>query len=322
MSLGTNTTRVGQATEPGALLDDAALTQQADRFDEESHEPARERTGILGHVGLHAALTAVAVLLSLPFVWMLCTSLKTVGEVGEANWLPSAAQWVNYLNVFDVDNPDINNRGIPFLTFFRNSIFVACWVTFLQVVTSSMAAFSFARLKWPGRDKVFLLYLSTMMLPGLVMMIPNYQIMIGLGLVDTLPGLIIPAAFSAFGTFLLRQFMLTIPASLDEAAMIDGASKMRVFWDVILPLSRPGLVTLTIFTFMGNYNSFFWPLVMLRTEERYTLPVGLLFFDSSRGQQTHLMMAAVTMSVIPMILVFVLLQKQLVKGIQLGAVKG
>ena len=330
MSIGTSTTRVGQATEPGALIDDAALTQQADRFDETGkggggdYQQSHDRRSLIGGVGIHAALTTVALLLSLPFVWMLCTSLKTVGEVSSPNWLPDIPRWFNYYYVFDFNNEarDINDRGVPFHVFFRNSVFVACWVTFLQVVTSSMAAYSFARLQWTGRDKVFLLYLSTMMLPGLVMMIPNYQIMIGLGLVDTLPGLIIPAAFSAFGTFLLRQFMLTIPRSLDEAAEIDGASKFRVFWDVILPLARPGLVTLTIFTFMGNYNSFFWPLVMLRTEERYTLPVGLLFFDSSRGQQTHLMMAAVTMSVIPMILVFILLQKQLVKGIQLGAVKG
>jgi multiple sugar transport system permease protein len=146
--------------------------------------------------------------------------------------------------------------------------------------------------------------------------------MISLGLVDTLPGLILPAAFSAFGTFLLRQFMLSIPASLDEAAEIDGASKWRVFWDIILPMSRPGLITLAIFTFMGNYNSFFWPLVMLKSEARYTLPIGLMYFDGTRGQSTHLMMAAVTMSVVPMVLIFVLLQKYLVKGIQLGAVKG
>ncbi|MEM8783973.1 MAG: carbohydrate ABC transporter permease, partial [Planctomycetota bacterium] len=155
-----------------------------------------------------------------------------------------------------------------------------------------------------------------------VMMIPNYQIMITLGLVDTLAGLILPAAFTAFGTFLLRQFMLGIPASLDEAAEIDGASKWRTYWDVILPLARPGLVTLAIFTFMGNYNSFFWPLVMLKSEHRYTLPIGLLYFDSSAGQETNLLMAAVTMSVLPMIVVFVVLQKQLVAGIQLGAVKG
>ena len=210
----------------------------------------------------------------------------------------------------------------PSPRFYGNSLFVSAWVTFLQVLTSAMAAFSFARLKWPGRDRVFLLYLSTMMLPGLVMMIPNYQIMIDLHLVDTLAGLILPAAFSAFGTFLMRQFMLTIPSSLDEAAAIDGASQWHLFWDVILPLSRPGLITLTIFTFTGTYNSFFWPLVMLKNVQNYTLPIGLLYFDSTRGQTTHLLMAAATMSVLPVVLVFVVLQKHLVKGIQVGAVKG
>lgn len=226
---------------------------------------------------------------------------------------PQTFQFGNYLEVF---------ASIPFLRYYWNSLFIAGWVTFLQVFTSSLAAFAFARLEWPGRDKVFVLYLSSMMLPGLVMMLPNYQIMIALGLVDTLTGLVLPAAFTAFGTFLMRQFMLSIPASLDEAAEIDGAGKWRLFWDVILPLARPGLVTLGIFTFMGNYNSFFWPLVMLKSEHNYTLPIGLLYFDSSAGQETNLLMAAVAMSVIPMVIVFVVLQKQLVAGIQLGAVKG
>ena len=263
---------------------------------------------------LHLALCGVGLLLFLPFLWMLLTSLKTLPEVGARSWLPqSGLQWSNYADVFEV---------IPFARYYINSLFIAAWVTFLQVFTSALAAFSFARLQWPGRDKVFLLYLSTMMLPGLVMVIPNYQIMISLGLVDTMAGLILPAAFTAFGTFLLRQFMLSIPKSLDEAAEIDGASKWRVFWDVILPLSRPGLITLCIFVFMGTYNSFFWPLVMLKSEHKYTLPIGLLSFDSTAGEETNLLMAAVTMAVIPMILVFVLLQKQLVAGIQLGAVKG
>jgi len=226
---------------------------------------------------------------------------------------PRKFRWYNYLEVF---------RSIPFARYYVNSIFIACWVTFLQVFTSSMAAFAFSRLTWPGRDKVFLLYLSTMMLPGLVMMIPNYQIMIGLGWVDTFRGLIIPAAFTAFGTFLLRQFMLSIPREMDEAAEIDGAGKWRLYWDVILPMTRPGLITLAIFTFMANYHSFFWPLVMLKKQQHYTLPIGLLFFDSSAGQETTLLMAAVTMSVVPLVVVFVILQKYLVKGIQLGAVKG
>ena len=264
---------------------------------------------------LHLVLAGLSITLVLPFTWMILTSLKELGEVGLEDWMPAQFKWGNYGAVFRI-------KDIQFGRWYVNSVFVAACVTFLQVLTSSLAAFSFSRLEWKGRDKVFLLYLATMMLPGLVMMIPNYQIMIHLGLVDTLPGLIIPAAFSAFGTFLLRQFMMTIPRSLDEAAEIDGASKWRVYWDVVLPLSRPGLITLAIFTFIGNYHSFFWPLVMLRTTHRYTLPVGLLFFDSSQGQETNLLMAAIAMSVIPMILVFVFLQKYLVKGIQLGAVKG
>ncbi len=269
----------------------------------------------IGIGALHFALALIGLTLCLPFIWMILASLKTLDEISGDNWLPKVFQWQNYRNVFKTD-------GIQFGRWYWNSVFVATWVTFLQVFTSSLAAFSFSRLKWPGRDRVFLLYLGTMMLPGLVMMIPNYQTMIKLRLVDTYAGLIIPAAFSAFGTFLLRQFMLTIPSSLDEAAEIDGASKWQVYWEVILPLCRPGLITLAIFTFIGNYNSFFWPLVMLKSVHRYTLPIGLLFFDSSQGQQTHLLLAAISMSVLPMIILFVLLQKYLVKGIQLGAVKG
>jgi len=262
---------------------------------------------------IHIVLVAVSLTMVLPFLWMVLTSLKPLAEVGVDQWLPSKVQWRNYVEVFEV---------IPFARFYWNSLFIASWVTFLQVFTSSLAAFSFSRLHWPGRDKVFLLYLSTLMLPGLVMMIPNYQIMISLQLVNTYTGLILPAAFSAFGTFLLRQFMLTIPSELDEAAEIDGASKWQLYWDIMLPLSRPCLIALTIFVFMGNYRSFFWPLVMLKSVHKYTLPIGLLFFDSTRGQSTHLIMAAVTMSVVPMIVIFVVLQKYLVRGIQLGAVKG
>ncbi len=266
-------------------------------------------------VVLHVVLALVATSLVLPFTWMILASLKRLDEIGLDSWLPQVFQWSNYKEVFTM-------KGIMFGRWYWNSIFVAFWVTFLQVFTSSLAAFSFARLKWKGRDTVFLMYLATMMLPGLVMMIPNYQNMIYLGLVDTYAGLILPAAFSAFGTFLMRQFMMNIPHSLDEAAEIDGASKWQLYSTVILPLSRPALVTLTIFTFIGNYNSMFWPLVMMKTPERYTLPIGMMAFDSSQGQQTNLLMAAVAMSVIPMIILFIFMQKQLVKGIMLGGVKG
>jgi ABC-type glycerol-3-phosphate transport system permease component len=199
---------------------------------------------------LHIVLTLFSLSLAMPFVWMALTGFKTLDEVGLESWIPNEFIWSNYLEVFETE-------GIQFGRWYWNSIYVAAFVTLLQVFTSSLAAFSFARLQWPGRDKAFLLYLGTMMLPWLVMMVPNYQLMIKLGIVDTYAGLIIPASFSAFGTFLLRQFMLGIPSSLDEAAEIDGANKWQLFWDVILPLARPGLVTLSIFTFIGNYHSFF-----------------------------------------------------------------
>lgn len=261
----------------------------------------------------HLLLTFLGLIMTLPFVWMALTGLKPLAEVANESWIPSEFKWGNFKEVFSV---------IPFGRFYWNSLLVASWVTFLQVITSSLAAYSFSRLHWPGRDKVFLLYLSTLMLPGLVVVITNYQIMIKLGLVDTLVGLVLPSAFTAFGTFLLRQFMLTISPSLDEAAEMDGASKWRIYLDVILPLCRPGLIALTIFTFVGNYQSFFWPLVMMRDQEKYTLPVGLLFFDSEVGQSTHLLMAAVTMSVLPMIILFACLQRFLISGIQMGGVKG
>ena len=281
----------------------------------ENWKPRTDLPLLRKQVVLHLVLITLSLTLVIPFCWMVLTSLKTLEECGLEAWLPAVNQWGNYADVFKVEN-------IQFGRWCLNSLFVAAAVTFLQVLTSSLAAFSFSRLEWKGRDQVFLLYLATMMLPGLVMMIPNYEIMVKLGLVDTYWGLILPGAFSAFGTFLLRQFMLGIPASLDEAAEIDGASKWQLFWEVILPLSRPGLITLTIFTFIGNYHSFFWPLVMLKSTHRYTMPIGLLFFDTSQGQQTNLLMAAITMAVVPLVILFIIGQRHLVKGIQMGAAKG
>jgi ABC-type glycerol-3-phosphate transport system permease component len=264
-------------------------------------------------VSVMVCLIALALTTLAPFLWMVLTSYKPLQEVENANPIPH--QWLpgNYGEVF---------QKVNFARYYANSVFVAAWVTFLTLLTSSMAAFAFCRLKWPGRDMVFKLYLGTMMIPGVVTMIPNYAVAVKLGMLDNFVGLIVPAAFSAFGTFLLRQFMLTIPSSLDEAAIIDGAGPWQVFWDVILPLTRSGMVTLAVFTFMGNYGSFYWPLVIVKSEHMRTLPIGLMYFDSMYGQSTNLLMAASVMSILPPAILFVLLQKQLIKGIQLGAVKG
>ena len=210
---------------------------------------------------------------------------------------------------------------LDFPRWYLNSIFVASWVTTLQVLTSALAAYAFSRIQWRGRDRVFLLYLATMMIPFPVLILPNYQIMVTLGLVNTYTGLILPNAFSAFGTFLLRQFMLTISPSYDEAAQIDGASHLRIFFDVILPLARPGLVTLAIFTSLSNFGSLFWPLVMIKDDHLRTLPIGLLSFLNEYGQQIELLMASTVMYILPLMILFIVMQKQIVAGIQLGGVK-
>jgi ABC-type glycerol-3-phosphate transport system permease component len=248
-----------------------------------------------------------------PFIWMLLTSFKPLQEVESVNPIPT--KWLphNYGDVF---------KQVNFARYYANSVFVAAWVTFLTLLTSSMAAFAFCRLKWKSRDLVFKLYLGTMMIPGVVTMIPNYAVVVQVGMLDSFTGLIVPASFSAFGTFLLRQFMLTIPGALDEAAVIDGATPWSVFWNVTMPMAKPGLIALAVFTFMGNYGSFYWPLILVKSESMRTLPVGLMFFDSMYGSATNLMMAASVMSVLPPAILFIVLQKQLVHGIQLGAVKG
>src|SRR6266542_2288736 len=194
----------------------------------------------------HALLIATAVTLLLPFFWMLASSLKPLSEVESGSLLPKRWQLFyerdqrdptrsirvnNYHEVIASEDP---GRRIPFGRYYFNSVFIASWVTLLQVLTSAMAAYAFSRIRWPGRDRVFLLYLATLMVPGLVTLIPNYWLLQRLHLVNTYTVLIVPASFSAFGTFLLRQFMLGIPTSLDEAAEIDGATRWQVFWDVVM----------------------------------------------------------------------------------------
>lgn len=263
----------------------------------------------------HAVLIAVAIVMMAPFVWMVLASFKTLQDIEGPSLIPPAWHPENYANVFKA--PRIN-----FGRYYFNSLFVAIWVTFLTVFTSALAAYAFARLRWKGRDSVFVLYLGTLMVPGVVTMIPNFALMVKLHLLDSYAGLIVPSAFSAFGVFLLRQFMLTIPTSLDEAARIDGASHWQVFWEIIMPLARSGLITLAIFAFLGNYGALQWPFVMVKSEYLRTLPVGMLYFDTAYGRATNLIMAGSVMAVIPPLILFVVGQKFLVKGIQLGAVKG
>lgn len=261
----------------------------------------------------------------LPFIWMICTAFKSSAEVEGAHFWPKLFSPDNIRIVLQMI-PDPFTRQYVNLSLLRwifNSFFVASWVTALQVFTSCMAAYAFSRIRWRGRDQVFLLYLATMMIPALVLTIPRFQIMVSLRLVNTYQGLIIPGAFSAFGTFMLRQFMLSIPQSYDEAAEIDGAGHLQIFLDVIMPLARPGMITLAIFTFLGNYRSLMWPLIMIKDAHLRTVPIGLLAFQGEYGTQVELLMSATLICLIPLILLFIILQKQLVRGINLsGGVKG
>lgn len=271
-----------------------------------------------------AALCVIGFAISVPFIWMVSASFKPRDEVEDVSIIPRKPTLHNYPIVLDrMPDPGTNRYlELQFGRWYFNSVFVAVGVTVLQVLTSAMAAYAFSRIEWRGRDTVFLLYLATMMIPGVVTMIPNFQIMVSLNFLNTYRGLILPMAFSAFGTFLLRQFMLSIPPALDEAARIDGAGHWRIFWEVTMPLARPGLIALAIFTFLGAYRSFFWPLIMLSQEPLYPMSVGMLALDTTYGRQTELIMAATVMNIVPLVIVFVTLQKFLVKGIQLGSVKG
>jgi ABC-type glycerol-3-phosphate transport system permease component len=270
------------------------------------------------------ALVAFALVMSLPFVWMISASFKPREEVVQLNLVPHHPTVKNYPIVLNMEPDPVQHKklDLSFGRWYFNSFFIAFGVTFLQVLTSALAAYAFARLQWKGRDRLFLIYLATMMIPGVVLMIPNFQIMVDLHFLNTYHGLIVPAAFSAFGTFLLRQFMGSIPRALDEAATIDGAGHWRIFWDVIMPLSRAGIVALGVITFLGSFQSFFWPLIMLNDPQLFPMSVGMITLDSSYDQQTELIMAATVMNVVPLIVVFAIFQKFLVSGLQLGGVKG
>lgn len=238
-----------------------------------------------------------------------------------------AVVWRNYPEAWSRIEVDVKLFGVlpiknAFTIFYLNSIYVAVLVTLLQVLTSSLAAYAFARLQFPGRDSLFLGYLGTMMIPVVVTMIPVFILLKNLGLIDTYAALILPAAFSAYGTFLLRQFFLSIPPELEDAARIDGCGKLGVYWNVIMPLSKPALATLTTFTFLGNWNNFMWPLIVINSIEKKTLPIGLEAFRGLHQTEWTLLMAASMIAVIPVLLVFVFNQRFFIRGILLGGVKG
>ena len=272
------------------------------------------------HIWLHLPMILAAIIFLAPLLWMLSTSLKSedsiVKGLGSLQWWPNPLTWENFSNVL------LKVEEFPVWQWTGNSVFISVVATILVLTVDSLAAFAYSRLQWRGRDRVFSILVATMLVPGQVLLIPTYLLIRALGLFDTYGALIFPAGAGAFGVFLLRQFFMTIPVELEEAARLDGCGPLGVFRHVILPLSKPALATLGIFTFMGTWNAFEGPLIFTDSISMRTLPIGITIFQGRYSTEYGPMMAAAVLAAIPVVLAFVLFQKQIIKGISLSGLAG
>lgn len=268
----------------------------------------------LSHLVLHVLLLVGGVAMLMPFIWMVSTSLKAPNELLRATptFWPEAWRWENYPEVF---------RLVPFGRFYLNTILVTVTRVAGQVLLSSMAAYAFARLRFPGRDVLFLMVLAVLMMPGQVTLVPNYVLLKYLGWLDSYPGLIIPSLFSAFGTFLLRQFFLTLPQELEDAAVLDGCNPLQVYWHIALPLARSALMAFGVLVTLWSWNDFLWPLIITNHTSMQMLSVGINYFQGQFTTNFAVMMAAATVATLPMLIVFVLAQRQLIEGITLSGLR-
>ena len=270
----------------------------------------------IGRVVLYLVVIAFAIFMAQPFVWMVLTSLKEVHEVHRIplSWWPDNPLNVrNYVQIF---------TERPFWLYILNSFVVAIGATLSTLIFSTLAGYTFAKLPVPGKEIMFTLVLATIMLPFEVSAIPLYLIFNQLGLVNTYLGLMAPELVSILGIFLIRQFCETIPSDYLDAARIDGAGEVRVLWAVILPIITPALVTLALIRFIATWNGFLWPLLIVRDETMRTLPLALSFFSGYYGTQYHLLAAAACVSVAPLLILFLVLQRQVVEGVALSGLKG
>ncbi|SDT28744.1 carbohydrate ABC transporter permease [Microlunatus soli] len=268
------------------------------------------------HTASAVLLWIVAIIFLLPVLYAVAVSLKPAADVFDIppTLVGSSIRWQNYVEAMTY---------LPFGKFIANSVLVAGSGTIVVLIVSSTAAYAFARLGFRGRSVIFMIFLCTLMIPQEVLVIPLFIEMQGFGWVDSYPALILPFAFTAFGTFLLRQFFLTVPQEMDDAATIDGAGRFRTFVSIMLPLARPSLAVLAVFTFITYWNSFLWPLVITySTYDKGVVPVGLQLFFSQQGSQWHLVMAAAVVSMVPTVIIVLLLRRHLVSGISTAGLGG
>ena len=263
----------------------------------------------------HLVLIPLAIVMLIPMIWMVITSFETLNETRHFPpiLIPSSIQWQNYTDVL---------QQAPFARWFLNTLVVTVVVVAGNLLFCSLAGYAFARIKFFGRDVVFILVLATLMIPFQVIMIPTFIIVRKLGLIDTLGALIVPNLAGAFGIFLLRQFFRSLPIELEEAARIDGASRLGVLFKIVLPLSGPVLATVAVVTFLWTWNDFLWPLVTIYSPNNMTLQLGLTTFQGAHSTNTHLLMAANVMSVLPVLFLFVFAQRFFIRGIATSGLKG
>ncbi|OMF18914.1 sugar ABC transporter ATP-binding protein [Paenibacillus sp. FSL H7-0331] len=277
-------------------------------------ETASRRMGVTAH---YAILTLFSLLLLFPFIWMISTSLKEPSQifVFPPVFLPSPIRWVNYTEVLHL---------IPFHLFYFNSLYIAIVVVIGTIFFASLAGYAIGRIPFAGRNLIFLLLLSTMMVPSEVTAIPLFLFMRDIGFINThLPLIILPifGAGGVFGVFVMRQFFLGMPKDLEEAAMIDGCSQFRIYWNIMVPLARPAIATLTIFTFLTSWNDFFEPLIFINDRKLMTLPLALSLFTDEAGTSWHHLMSASTMATLPLLIVFFFAQKQFIEGVAMTGLK-
>ncbi len=277
---------------------------------------SRQRRLWLRKAVAHSVLLIGSVAMALPFLWMVVTSLKDQPQTFAfpPTLLPDPVVWENYATVFSI---------MPFAHYMLNSFWISVVATFGTLLSCSTAGFALGRLQWPGRDFIFVLVLCTLIIPAQVTMIPVFIIMNSLGWVNSYYPLTVPAFFgSAFGIFLMRQFFLTLPAELFDAAKIDGAHAIRIFWQIYLPLAKPALATLSVFTFMGTWNDLLTPLIYLNSMDKYTVSIALTLFRGQHGE-THwpTLMAASLVSILPTLLLYIVAQRYFVQGIATSGLK-
>lgn len=275
----------------------------------------KKSSAVLRRVLLYIVLILIAVIMVVPFLWMLSTSLKTQYDAVKIPpvWIPDPPRWENYVKLFTEQ---------PMFQFMLNTIKIVFFVVLGQLFFSSLAAYSFARISFKGRNVVFFFYIATLMVPGQVTMIPTYLMFAKAGLTDNHLALILPAFFSAFGVFLLRQFFMSLPRELEEAAEIDGCNPFMTYWRIMLPLVVPAMLTLGVFTLMNTWNDYMGPLIYLSSPEEYTMTLGIAYFKGVYTTQWNLVMAGSIVSVVPILIAYLCAQKYFIEGIAFSGVKG